>query len=107
MGNSALKSLVVPRYRLFAEDLGLTVGGAKPPKSTDTWACLFARWGGKINLAPPDGFDFLGKTFTRLKKAYRPRSLGWSNRQSPQNKFVLFDDFSVFLRAISTLLKVS
>jgi len=63
----ALKSLVVPRYRLFAEDLGLTVGGAKPPKLTDTWACLFARWGGKINSAPPDGFDFQGKMFTRLK----------------------------------------
>jgi len=57
----------VPRYRLFAEDLGLTVGGAKPPKLTDTWACLFARWGGKINSAPPNGFDFLGKMFTRLK----------------------------------------
>ena len=42
----------------------------------------------------------------RWGKAYRPRSLGWSNRQSPQNKFVLFDDFSVFLCAISTLLKV-
>jgi len=67
MGNWALKSLVVPRYRLFAEDLGLTVGEALPPKSTDTWACLFARWGGKMDSAPPDGFDFQGKMFTRLK----------------------------------------
>jgi len=57
--------------------------------------------------SPSDSFDFLGKIFTRLKKAYRPRSLGWSNRQSPQNKFVFFDVFSVFLHAISTLLKAS
>ncbi|MCG5371788.1 hypothetical protein L7834_019095 [Providencia rettgeri] len=41
----------------------------------------------------------------KQSKAYRPRLLGWSNRQSPQNKFVLFDDFIVFLGAISTLLK--
>ncbi|RAP70877.1 hypothetical protein ACZ87_02321 [Candidatus Erwinia dacicola] len=25
----------------------------KPPTKNGTWACLFARWGGKIFAAPP------------------------------------------------------
>ncbi|MDI7091618.1 hypothetical protein QMO33_10155, partial [Escherichia coli] len=32
----------------------------KPPTKTGTWACLFARWGGKIFAAPPGPLQFAG-----------------------------------------------
>jgi len=39
------------------------------------------------------------------KRDYRPRLLGWSNRRSPQNKFVSFSDFASFCLLVCMMLK--
>jgi len=61
MGNWALKSLVVPRYRLFAEDLGLTVGGAIPPNKPTRGRVFFLAGAEKFIRLPPTVSIFWGK----------------------------------------------
>jgi len=55
--NAALKGLVAPNrcYSPLGREISPGCDGVrgKPPTKSGTWACLFARWGGKIFAAPP------------------------------------------------------
>lgn len=65
-GNAALKGLVAPDW--------LDGVRGKPPTKTGTWACLFARGGGKIFAAPPGLLNSLWANVRRWTRCLKINS---------------------------------